>query len=427
MPQLETFNGSTGPLDHLETYKSLMHLQAVPDEVMCRAFPVTLKGSARAWFNKLPPGSIRNFKELSTSFVSYFIAGQRYGKPATHLLTVKQGKWESLREYTTRFNKEVVQIDEADDNVSITAYIAGLYSGQFLYLVSQEPPKTMAELMLRAQKHMNAEEAVYARRARDGFDPQAGPSQIGEFSLTDKRRREAVRKSGGEPRNKKVDSRLSPKRGTTGGPPQGKYKQFTPLIATAEQILSNLQDDPDLKWPGKLRSDPSRRAKDKYCRFHRDHGHNTDDCIDLKQQIEDLIQRGRLQRFVTKKHQKQPRKEDVNKGRADEAPSRSRPIGEINVIHGGFAGGGESSHARKAHLRKLRTEEYLEINTIDRPNKIQKKEEIHIIFSEEDLKGIQTPHDDPLVITIVIANYLTRRVLIDSGSLADILYLYAYD
>ncbi|XP_058211651.1 uncharacterized protein LOC131323829 [Rhododendron vialii] len=244
MPQLETFNGSTDPLDHLETYKSLMHLQAVPDEVMCQAFPVTLKGSARAWFNKLPPGSIRSFKELSTSFVSYFIAGQRYGKLATHLLTVKQGRWESLREYTTRFNKEVVQIDEADDNVSITAYIAGLYSGKFLYLVSQEPPKTMAELMLRAQKHMNAEEAVYARRTRDGFDPQTGPSQIGEFPPTDKRKREAVRKLGGEPKNKKVDSRSSPKRGVAGGPPQGKYKQFTPLIATAKQIVSNLQDDP---------------------------------------------------------------------------------------------------------------------------------------------------------------------------------------
>ncbi|KAI8550436.1 hypothetical protein RHMOL_Rhmol06G0106700 [Rhododendron molle] len=117
---------------------------------MCRAFPVTLKGSARAWFNKLTPGSIRSFKELSMNFVSYFIAGQHYGKPATHLLTLKQGRWESLRDYTTRFNKEVVQIDEADDIVSITVYIAGLYSGQFLYVLSQEPPKTLAELMLRA-------------------------------------------------------------------------------------------------------------------------------------------------------------------------------------------------------------------------------------------------------------------------------------
>ncbi|XP_058191454.1 uncharacterized protein LOC131308534 [Rhododendron vialii] len=269
MPQLETFNGSTDRLDHLETYKSLMHLQAILDEVMCRAFPVTLKGSARAWFNKLPPGSIRSFKELSTSFVSYFIAGQRYSKLATHLLPVKQERWESLREYTTRFNKEVVQIDEADDSVSITAYIAGLYFGQFLYLLSQEPPKTLAELMLKAQKHMNAEEVVYARGTRDGFDPQAGPSQVGKFPPPDKKRRESTRKMRGEPKKKKVDSRSSPKRGGAGGPPQGRYKQFTLLIDVAEQILSNLQDDPDLKWLEKLRTDPNRRAKDKYYRRSR--------------------------------------------------------------------------------------------------------------------------------------------------------------
>ncbi|KAI8530875.1 hypothetical protein RHMOL_Rhmol11G0093700 [Rhododendron molle] len=78
MSQLETFSGSTDPSDHLETYKSLIHLQAVPDEVMCRAFPVTLKGSARAWFNKLPPGSIHSFKELSTSFVSYFNSKENF-------------------------------------------------------------------------------------------------------------------------------------------------------------------------------------------------------------------------------------------------------------------------------------------------------------------------------------------------------------
>ncbi|XP_058189237.1 uncharacterized protein LOC131306824 [Rhododendron vialii] len=375
MSQLETFNGSTDPLDHLETYKSLMHLQAVPDEVMCRAFPVTLKGSARSWFNKLQPGSIRSFKELSKTFVIYFIAGQRYGKPATHLLTVKQGRWESLRDYTTRFNKEVVQ--QVDDNDS------------FLYLVSKEPPKTLAELMLRAQKHMNAEEAIYARRSWVGFDPQAGPSQIGEFPLPDKKRRKVTSKTGGEPRNKK--------------------------------------DDPDLKWPGKLRSDPNKRAKDKYCRFHKDHGHNTDDYIDLKQQIEDHIQQGRLQRFVTKSYQKLFRREDTSKEGGNGATPWSGPIGEIKVIHGGFAGGEESSNTRKAHLRKLRIEEHLEVNTVGCPSKFQKKEEVPIIFLEEDTNGIQMPHDDPMVITIVVVNYLMRRVLINSGSLANILYLHAYD
>ena len=47
MPQIEAYDGSKDPLDHLESFKTLMHLQGVVDEIMCRAFPTTLKGLAR--------------------------------------------------------------------------------------------------------------------------------------------------------------------------------------------------------------------------------------------------------------------------------------------------------------------------------------------------------------------------------------------
>ena len=51
MPQIKSYDGVKDPLDHLETFKTMMHLQGVPDEVMCRAFPTTLRGAARVWFN----------------------------------------------------------------------------------------------------------------------------------------------------------------------------------------------------------------------------------------------------------------------------------------------------------------------------------------------------------------------------------------
>ena len=47
MPQIESYGGIKDPLDHLETFKTLIHLQGVPDEIMCRAFPTTLKGPTR--------------------------------------------------------------------------------------------------------------------------------------------------------------------------------------------------------------------------------------------------------------------------------------------------------------------------------------------------------------------------------------------
>ena len=55
MPQIESYDGVKDPLDHLETFKTLMHLQGVPDEIMCRTFLTTLKGPTRIWFSRLMP------------------------------------------------------------------------------------------------------------------------------------------------------------------------------------------------------------------------------------------------------------------------------------------------------------------------------------------------------------------------------------
>ena len=65
MPQIDSYDGVKDPLDHLETFKTLMHLQGVADEIMCRAIPTTLKGPARVWFSRLMPNSISTIKELS--------------------------------------------------------------------------------------------------------------------------------------------------------------------------------------------------------------------------------------------------------------------------------------------------------------------------------------------------------------------------
>ena len=56
-----------------------------------------------------------------------------------------------------------------------------------------------------------------------------------------------------------------------------------------------IKDEGALNFPSKLKGDPNKRPRDKYCHFHRDHGHNTANCYDLKQQIEALIRQGKLQ------------------------------------------------------------------------------------------------------------------------------------
>ena len=89
MPYIDSYDEVKDPLDHLEIFKTLMHLQGVADEIMCRAFPTTLKGAARIWFSRLMPGSISTFKELRAQFTSHFIGGHKYKKSTACLMNIK--------------------------------------------------------------------------------------------------------------------------------------------------------------------------------------------------------------------------------------------------------------------------------------------------------------------------------------------------
>ena len=176
-----------------------------------------------------------------------------------------------------------------------------------------------------------------------------------------------------------------------------------------------------------MKSDPATRDNSKYCEFHRDYGHRTDDCIQLKREIEYLIRRGYLRRFISPENQVQNQAQNQA---PPEQPSprqmttqHQQPLGEIQVISRGFAGGGESISARKAHLRSIRLTEIAEIQAVSKLPQL----DTSITFSDSDLEGCQHPHDDPLVVRVVVANKTVHRVLIDNGSSADIIFASAFD
>ena len=84
--------------------------------------------------------------------------------PADHLLTIKQGEKETLRSYVKWFTRETLEVDEVDDKVQLTTFKAGLKSREFVASLVKNPPKTMAEMLLKAQKYMNAKDALVAIR-----------------------------------------------------------------------------------------------------------------------------------------------------------------------------------------------------------------------------------------------------------------------
>ena len=93
------------------------------------------------------------------------------------------------------------------------------------------------------------------------------------------------------------------------------------------------------------------------------------------------------------------------------------------MILGGFTGGGESSSARKAHLRSIRSVEMGEIQAVSKLPPL----DTTITFSDLDLEGCQHPYDDPLVVPAIVANTTVHRVLIDNSSSTDIIFVSAFE
>ncbi|GAA0159121.1 hypothetical protein LIER_15976 [Lithospermum erythrorhizon] len=156
-----------------------------------------------------------------------------------------------------------------------------------------------------------------------------------------------------------------------------------------------------------------------YCEYHKDHGHDTDECYELKAEIQKLIKRGYLKEYVDARARPQPRpksppKENKNyqRGRSTSSPQGKninrrypspRLAGHIDTISGDRAGGGESRNAKKNYVWR---EVY---SSPSIPVCIEA-----ISFSNAELLGIEVPHDDPIVIAPVIANYTVERMLVDT-------------
>ena len=144
MPSLDSYDGTCDPFDHIVTFKTTMHLQGVPNEIMYRAFPTTLKGPAQVWLSKIPPNSVSSFEKLSKLVVNNFIGGQRHKRSLSSLLTIEQGKNESLQSFITRFNREALTVDKVDDKLLLAAFHNRVNSDLFIHKLHEKEPQSMA-------------------------------------------------------------------------------------------------------------------------------------------------------------------------------------------------------------------------------------------------------------------------------------------
>ncbi|RWW49142.1 hypothetical protein BHE74_00044739 [Ensete ventricosum] len=320
LPALEPYDGSGDPMEHIATFRAQMALYDTSEALMCRAFPTTLRGLARTWYARLKPASIPSFDVLAREFELNFLASARPRPTTASLLGMAQGSDEPLSQFVGRFTSQVQGIPDLHPSLAIQAFLTGLRPSRFFWSLIERPPTTLPEMLQWAHQYMAVETLIAGKR--DETKRSRGEHPRGHMAPPPKRREDR--------------SGLLPAR-----PP------LVPLNSTRMEIFFQIREKGLLKAPSPMKSHPERRDKRRYYRFHREYGHDTEECRDLQFQIEDLIRHGHLRRYV----REQPSLPDGRPSR-DLSP---RPLGpvekQIDVIFGGLASGGNSSSARRAYAR----------------------------------------------------------------------------
>lgn len=148
----------------------------------------------------------------------------------------------------TRFNKDALLIDDAYDKVLVMDFTNELQSGEFLFSIYKNNTKTMVDMLYKAAKYMNVKDAMTARGGKPKKRERKGDlcQDKGRKSTRSNERREEKR------------SRSSPSR----------MANFTLLSTMVGQVFMQIRNDSTLAWLDKLKGDPNKRLRNKYCCFY---------------------------------------------------------------------------------------------------------------------------------------------------------------
>ncbi|XP_020238557.1 uncharacterized protein LOC109817649 [Cajanus cajan] len=434
---IDRYDGTTDPDEHIDAYVTQINLYTNDDAIMCRVFPTSLKGAALSWYTQLPPRSVDNFDTLVCLFSAQYATSRPHHITSAALSNLRQQDDESLRHFMERFANVSIKIRNLNPEVALHSMLMALKPGPFVDSLCRHQPATMDELRARAARYIQMEEhAEFRNHIRDDL---AGK---GESSTREKS------KTHFDQRSKRPRQSQGPR-----------YEFYTPLNAPRINILEEANHADLISLPP-LAHNSANADKSKHCRYHRNYGHTIEECWSLKDRIEELIQAGHLGQYIqrgqtshggfrgrgrgrdrhpgryqgrypnyqgrsehhnyhqTNAHEEsKPSANSADPQHADKSSEGNNIRGVINTIAGGFVGGGSSNSARKRHLRN--------VHNVDNCSNLEFKPDIPtppIVFTDNDYEGISLNQDDPMVISVEVANWEVQKTLIDQGSSTDVLY-----
>ncbi|GJW52559.1 reverse transcriptase domain-containing protein [Tanacetum coccineum] len=240
-------------------------------------------GAARVWFDELPPESIDSYKDLKADFLAYFMQQKKHVKGPLEIHNIKQKDGETIEEFMERFKVETRRMKGAPECMKISGFMHGVNNPELTKCLNEHVPKTLEEMMTTTAAFIRGETAAASKKK---VHTPWKPQDQSKWHNSERR----------------SDFRNQPRDGRG-------LSKFTPLNRTPKEIFA--AESEKFKPPPPMVT-PVDKISSK--------GHSTDECMQLKKQIEELVKAGKLSHFI--KEIREDR--DKLKNRKKEAPTKEK-------------------------------------------------------------------------------------------------------
>ncbi|GJS34277.1 reverse transcriptase domain-containing protein [Tanacetum coccineum] len=193
----------------------------------CHMFNSTLTGNAKVWFDKLPRESIDSYEDLRTAFRENYLQQTKYIKDPVEIHHIKQRDGESTEDFMERYKAEILDVEGASECTKISGFMHDITHPELIKHLYEKIPRSMDEMYRVTTSFLQGEVAAFSQSRKRRL--RHGNNQKEEASQTSK-----------------------------GAPPL--------MVTPAEK-----------------------RDPNKYCEFHANMGHNMDECMQLRKQIDEMI------------------------------------------------------------------------------------------------------------------------------------------
>ncbi|GKC15138.1 reverse transcriptase domain-containing protein, partial [Tanacetum coccineum] len=239
---------SEDPEDHLKIFQAAVKTEMWAMPTWCHMFSSTLTGNARVWFDDLPPESI------------------------DMLYNIKQRDRESTEDFIQMYKSESGNLKGAPKCMRIFRFVHGITNPELIKRFLEKIPKTVDEMMQVATSFLQGQEAASNQERKKALP--AWRHQEGGH-------RKNFKKGEGFCSQHKQDKRPD---------------RFTLLTKTPKEILA--LEKGKFKTPPPMTTPVEKRKANKFCKFHREVWHNTDECNHLRKQIEDMLKARKLSHII---------------------------------------------------------------------------------------------------------------------------------